>query len=191
MVRNGETDEIVASTRLLPGTKIAEAGGFYSESEFDLGNIKKLDGRILEVGRTCVDPAFRSGAAIAVLWSGLANYISLHGFDYLCGCASIDLEDNGVRAAAIMKKLRQQAMIDEEYRVTPSKNLPHTDADSNVTAAMPPLLKAYIRLGAKVCGEPCWDPDFNVADVFILVKLSELDPTYARHFLGSERIPPR
>lgn len=191
LVRNVDTGEVVASTRLLPGAKVAEAGGFYSEGEFVLANIKQLDGRILEVGRTCVAPAYRTGAAIGVLWSGLAAYINLHGFDYLCGCASIDLEDDGVRAAAIMKRLRQQAMTGEELRVTPLNPLPHVDADTNVTAAMPPLLKAYIRLGAKICGEACWDPDFNVADVFILLRLAELDPVYARHFLGSERVPVR
>lgn len=191
LVRSAETGEVVASTRLLPGAKIAEAGGFYSESEFDLTNIKKLDGRILEVGRTCVAPAYRTGAAIAVLWSGLAAYVNLHGFDYLCGCASIELEDDGVRAAAIMKRLRQQGLIDEEHRVTPLNPLPLVEADTNITAAMPPLLKAYIRLGAKICGEACWDPDFNVADVFILVKLSEMDNAYARHFFGYERVPVR
>ncbi|MBU0500771.1 MAG: GNAT family N-acetyltransferase [Gammaproteobacteria bacterium] len=191
LVRSAETGEVVASTRLLSGAKIAEAGGFYSEGEFDLTNIKNLGGRILEVGRTCVAPAYRTGAAIGVLWSGLGAYINLHGFDYLCGCASIELEDDGVRAAAIMKRLRQQAMSCDALRVNPLNPLPPVDADTNITAAMPPLLKAYIRLGAKICGEPCWDPDFNVADVFILVKMTEMDTSYARHFFGSERVPVR
>jgi putative hemolysin len=192
LVRNSDSGQVIASTRLLPSTKAQETGGFYSESEFDLTNINKLDGRILEIGRTCVDPAYRSGAAITVLWSGLGNYIKLHSFDYLCGCASIDLNDNGLRAAAIIKKLRQQALAPEHLRVTPRRALPTVVEDTNVTAAMPPLLKAYIRLGSKICGEACWDPDFNVADIFVLMKLSDLDPTYARHFLGSDRqVPPR
>ena len=54
---------------------------------------------------------------------------------------------------------------------------------------MPPLLKAYVRLGARVCGEPCLDPEFNVADVLMLLRLEELDPTYERHFLGRLQRP--
>jgi len=60
--------------------------------------------------------------------------------------------------------------------------LPALDLPSNVIAEMPPLLKAYMRLGAKICGEPCWDEDFQVADVFILLKRDELCPRYAKHF---------
>ncbi len=191
LVRRADSGEVVASTRLLSGAMAREAGGFYSDSEFDLTNIKALRGRVLEIGRTCVAPAYRSGAGISVLWSGLADYVSLHSFDYLCGCASIDLRDGGIRAAIITDKLRQQALADESLRVTPRKAVPYPDYDNKLAAPLPPLLKAYIRLGAKVCGDACWDPDFQVADLFVLVKLDELDASYARHFLGSRRVPPR
>ena len=67
-------------------------------------------------------------------------------------------------------------------RGLPLRHLPAMDLPGNVIAEMPPLLKAYMRLGAKVCGEPCWDRDFQVADVFILLKRDELCPRYARHF---------
>jgi len=104
LVRELDPGEVVASTRLLSEPKAVEAGGFYSESELDLTNIRRLGAqgaRLLEIGRTCVNPAFRSGAAIAVLWSGLVEYIKLHGFDYLFGCASVELRDNRVAAAVV------------------------------------------------------------------------------------------
>ena len=79
-------------------------------------------------------------------------------------------------------RLRERYLCNEHLRAEPKKPLPALDLPSNVIAEMPPLLKAYMRLGAKICGEPCWDEDFQVADVFILLKRDELCPRYARHF---------
>jgi putative hemolysin len=191
LVRESGSDRIIGCTRLLTDAKAALAGGFYSESEFDLTPILGLAGQRLEVGRTCIDPAYRSGAAIAVLWSGLAGFIQLHDIDYLFGCASIELDDGGVRAAAIMQRLRQHAMAADAMHVQPALPLPETDhpMDDKLTAPMPPLLKAYVRLGARACGEPCWDPDFKVADVLMLLDVDELNPAYSRHFLERAQAP--
>jgi putative hemolysin len=81
-----------------------------------------------------------------------------------------------------MQRLRERYLCTEHLRAEPKKPLPTLDIPSNVIAEMPPLLKAYMRLGAKICGEPCWDEDFQVADVFILLKRDELCPRYAKHF---------
>jgi putative hemolysin len=98
------------------------------------------------------------------------------------GCASIPMHDGGIQAHAIMQRLRERYLCNEHLRAEPKKPLPALDLPTNVIAEMPPLLKAYMRLGAKICGEPCWDEDFQVADVFILLKRDELCPRYARHF---------
>ena len=90
--------------------------------------------------------------------------------------------DGGIQAHAIMQRLRERYLCNEHLRAEPKKPLPALDLPTNVIAEMPPLLKAYMRLGAKICGEPCWDEDFQVADVFILLKRDELCPRYARHF---------
>jgi putative hemolysin len=185
LVRERDSGRIVATTRLLVDEQAARAGGFYSQSEFAMDAVLALPGRRLEIGRTCVDPGYRQGAAIAVLWSGLAAFVNLHQIDYLFGCASIELDDGGVRAHAIMDRIRQQAMTDPALRVTPRHPVPDAPAyDPNtVKAPLPPLLKAYFRLGAQAAGEPCYDPDFNVADVFVLVDVDRIDATYSRHFL--------
>lgn len=182
LVRESTNDRIVGSTRLLTDEQAAKAGSFYSASEFDIAPILALDGLRLEVGRTCIDPKYRSGAAIAVLWSGLASFVALNGFDYLFGCASIELDDGGGRARNIMQRLREGAM-NEQLDVHPRRELPPPSNEAKPTASMPPLLKAYVRLGAQACGEPCWDPEFNVADVLMLLDVDKLDPAYSRHFL--------
>jgi putative hemolysin len=184
LVRESGSERIVGCTRLLTDEQAAKAGSFYSAAEFDLGSVLALPGRRLEVGRTCIDPGYRQGAAIAVLWSGLAGFIAIHGFDYLFGCASIELADGGVRAEAIMNRLRERAMSPAGLRVRPRRPVPPAaPAGAPISAPLPPLLKAYVRLGARACGEPCWDPDFNVADVLMLLAVDELDPTYSRHFM--------
>jgi putative hemolysin len=182
LVRDAQSGQVVGCTRLLSDTQAARLGRFYSEGEFELGSITRLKGRLLEVGRTCIAPEFRQGSAIAVLWSGLAGYITLHGFDYLFGCASVPLGDQDLQAAAIMNRLRRQAMSTEDLRVTPRAPL-LTAHEDILDAPLPALLRAYVRLGARACGEPCRDPDFGVADVLMLLNVDELNPSYSRHFL--------
>ncbi|WP_457980242.1 GNAT family N-acetyltransferase [Ectopseudomonas composti] len=181
-VRDLESGELVATTRLLDYQAAAGLGRYYSEEEFALHGLAKLEGPVLEIGRTCVDVAYRNGATIAVLWGELAEVLNEGGYRYLMGCASISMQDGGIQAHAVMQRLRERYLCTDHLRAEPKHPLPQLDLPGNVIAEMPPLLKAYMRLGAKICGEPCWDRDFQVADVFILLKRDELCPRYARHF---------
>ncbi|WP_213875148.1 L-ornithine N(alpha)-acyltransferase [Pseudomonas sp. dw_358] len=181
-VRDLSTGRLVATTRLLDHRAADRLGGFYSEEEFKLHGLNSLQGSILEIGRTCVDPAYRNGGTIAVLWSELAEVLNQGQYRYLMGCASISMKDGGIQAEAIMQRLRERYLSTEQLRAEPRHALPALELPHNVIAELPPLLKAYMRLGAKVCGEPCWDEQFQVADVFILLKRDELCPRYARHF---------
>jgi len=184
LVRESSGGRVVGCTRLLTDAAARRFGRFYSEGEFDLGAIPRLPGRLLEIGRTCIAPEYRQGAGIAVLWSGLAGFVQLHGFDYLFGCASVPLGEGDVQAAAIMNRLRRQAMAPEAIRVTPRRPLRAQDVPEDIVdAPLPALLKAYVRLGACACGEPCRDPDFGVADVLMLLDVDRLEPAYSRHFL--------
>jgi putative hemolysin len=184
VVREAYGDRVVGCTRILTDTQARQIGRFYSESEFDLGPVLNLPGRLLEIGRTCIAPEYRQGAAIAVLWSGLAGFIHLHGFDYLFGCASIPLGADDLQAAAIMNRIRRAALAGPEIRVVPRVPLLTAQVPDDVLdAPLPSLLKAYIRAGAKVCGEPCRDLDFGVADVLMLLNVAELNPAYSRHFI--------
>ncbi len=185
LVREPANRRIIASTRLLLDGQARKAGRFYSSSEFDLGPLLDLPGRRLEIGRTCVDPAFRRGAAIAVLWSGLAEFIRTNHVDMLFGCASIPMHDGGIHVQAIMQRVRQYAMTSADCRVIPSNPLPPLPegAADTLTAPLPPLLKAYFRAGARACGEPCFDPAFDCADILMLVRVQEIDAAYTRHFL--------
>jgi putative hemolysin len=186
IVRDLDREQVVGCYRILTDTQAARAGGYYSQSEFDLSRVLALPGRIMEVGRTCVHPDYRSGAVIALLWSGLARYLIMNRFDYLMGCASIPLRGGTAEAAAIYERLREQHLAPESQRVYPRVPLPtvHIAGADPTKVSVPPLLKAYLRVGAKICGEPAWDRLFNVADLFILLRADAINERYARHFLA-------
>lgn len=183
LVRDHASGGIVGCTRILTDRRAEEAGGFYSESEFDLSGLLPLPGRVMEIGRTCIHRDYRTSGAIGVLWAGLARFMTMNRFDYLMGCASIGMDDGGHQAHAIMARVRERYLAPEPLRVSPLLPLPALAGDGEIKPHVPPLLKAYLRLGVYVCGEACWDPDFNVADIFILLDVNNLDARYERHFI--------
>ena len=187
VVRDIRSGDIVGTTRLLIGNDPDTDVHFYSETEFDIKNVMDLPGRMMEIGRTCIHPDYRNGSTIAVLWQGLARMMVLHDVDYLIGCASIPLDDGGANAMAVMNRLRDKGFGAPHLRVYPYKLLPSPITDAIGIVRFPSLLKAYLRLGAVICGEPFWDVQFNVADVFVLLNRDQIDRRYARHFIPGAR----
>jgi putative hemolysin len=138
----------------------------------------------MEVGRTCVHPDYRSGATIALLWQGLARYLVINKIDYLMGCASIPLRHGTDEALAIYRRLADRHLAPAEWRVYPRNPLPRVNlAGTHADVAVPPLVKGYLRVGAKIGGEPAWDPQFNVADLFIMLRADSISARYSRHFI--------
>src|SRR5690606_19959508 len=116
----------------------------------------------------------------------LARHFDIERYAYLIGCASVPARDGGRLAGELFESLRDR-LIDEELRATPRLALPGNVVDLVAgPRVVPPLLKAYIRLGARIGGEPCWDPDFRCADLLILLPPARIARKYARHFLGGE-----
>ncbi|WP_417521821.1 GNAT family N-acetyltransferase [Marinobacter sp.] len=179
-----QSGDVVATTRLLHGEAAKTIGGFYSEDEFNLDRLKRNPGVFAELGRTCIRSDYRSGAALSMLWSEVARYLVQEGIDYLLGCASISMLDGGYRAWRVARQVEQDFLADERFRVTPKRKLPHLanhrGHSENVT--IPPLIRSYMRLGAEVCGEPCWDPVFRCADLLVLLSVDNLAARYARRF---------
>src|SRR6478752_6341668 len=98
MVREMDTDRVVGTYRILTPEKALEAGGYYSQSEFDLSGLGAIRDEVVEVGRSCTHADYRGGAVIMLLWSGLAEYLRRGGYEYVLGCASVSLRDDGVTA---------------------------------------------------------------------------------------------
>jgi putative hemolysin len=184
IVRDHGNGQVVGCYRILTDAAAAHAGGYYSQSEFDLTCVLARPGRFMEVGRTCVHPDYRNGATIALLWSGLARYMVMNRFDYLMGCASIPLRTGTHEAQAIYRRLAERHLSPDAWRVHPKVPLPHVQlAGVEEKVTVPPLVRAYLRAGAWICGAPAWDPQFNVADLFILLRADAIDARYLRHFV--------
>ncbi len=183
IVRDTQSGEVVGTYRIL-SPENARQIGYYSENEFDLTRLQHLRSRLVEIGRSCVHPDYRTGATITLLWSGLAQYMTEQGYDYLMGCASISMADGGHAAASLYNRLASEHLGPPEYRVFPRCPLPLAALQQDRPAVTPPLIKGYLRAGAWICGEPAWDPDFNTADLPILMPMSKLSGRYAKHYLG-------
>ncbi|MDP1611224.1 MAG: GNAT family N-acyltransferase [Sulfuritalea sp.] len=183
IVRESHADRIVGTYRILSPQAARRVGSYYSEDEFYLNRLQNLRGRMVEVGRSCIHPEHRSGAVITLLWAGLADYMVSNKHEYLIGCASIGMADGGHNAANLFAEIGAAHMAPAEYHVFPQHGLPFERLANGQPALVPPLIKGYLRVGAWVCGEPAWDPDFNTADLLMLLPMSRMNPRYMRHFV--------
>ncbi|NKQ54788.1 GNAT family N-acetyltransferase [Amycolatopsis sp. K13G38] len=186
VVRDDNTGEIVGTYRMLPPERATEAGMLYADTEFDLTNLAALRGSLVETGRSCVHADHRAGAVVSLVWAGIARYMLLAGHRYLAGCASVPLTDGGSYAAGVWDVIRTKYYAPEEQRVTPLHPWEDEDLPRPTRSVLPPLLKGYTRLGAKVCGPPAHDVDFGVADFFTLLDLHNVDERYLKYFLGAQ-----
>lgn len=183
LVHDEDSGQVIGTYRILSPESARRLGGYYSEEEFDLTRLQHLRRNLVEIGRSCVHPDYRSGATIALLWAGLADYMRRHRYEYLVGCASIGMADGGHAAATLYNRLAEHRSP-VEYRVFPRHPLPLDALRCDLPdASVPPLIKGYLRAGAWICGEPAWDPDFNTADLPILLPMARLDARYATRFM--------
>lgn len=184
LIRDQKSLEVVGTYRVLPPHKAQEIGRLYSDSEFDLTRLNHLRPKMVELGRSCVHADYRSGAVIMALWSGLAQYMQKHGYEIMLGCASIPMGDGGHFAASLYNSLSNDQMAPVENHAFPKLPLPLDKLNGGLEVEPPPLIKGYLKLGAKICSAPAWDPDFNTADLLTMMRLSDINPRYAKHFLG-------
>ena len=188
LVRDSGTGQAIGTYRVLTPEQARRAGSTYSDTEFDLTRLRDLRTRMVELGRSCVHPQHRHGGVIMALWGALADFMVRNQLDTMVGCASIPMLHNGMvcgnAAASIWRKLRETHLAPVEYQVFPRLALPVERLDASLDIEPPALIKGYLRLGARVLGAPAWDPDFNTADLPMLMRLVDLPLRYRRHLLG-------
>lgn len=183
LVKDKQTGEVVGTYRMLPPEKAQEAGGLYSQSEFDLSRLAHILPNTVEVGRSCVHPDYRTGATIGLLWNGLANYMMQRGYGYLLGCASMSMADGGHNAANVYQSVKEKYLGPAEWRVFPNCPLPVVSLQNDLPPDVPALIKGYLRVGCYVCGDPAWDADFNTADLLVMLPMERMNHRYMRHFM--------
>lgn len=176
---DGPVRRAVATYRLLPArrsTSGPRSRGLYTATEFDIDPLAGILPDAVEAGRACVHPDHRNGAAIMMLWAGILRYLRRDGYRYLIGCASVDLTDGGATAAGFADQARSRYRAD-----LPAPCRPRVPFDLDGVARperlqLPPLLRAYLNLGARVCGDPAVDREFGTADFLVLLDLHAANP---------------
>ena len=193
IVRDLKSEEVVGTYRLLLGTRAARNIGFYSEREFNLQNIKKLDGELLELGRSCARKDFRDRALIPLMWDAIAQYVKKHRVRYLFGCGSVYTREAS-EARAYFSMLKRKYYAAEMFRVHPVSEFQFQGIAENLKAAedaalflrLPSLIKGYLRLGAVVCGPPALDREFGTADFLVLLDMHQLRKEYLCRVGGNQ-----
>jgi L-ornithine Nalpha-acyltransferase len=187
----GTRPEIIVGTyRLIRREAAARLGGFYSAGEFDIARLAAYPGEILELGRSCVDSAYRQRPTMQLLWSGIAAYVFYYDIAVMFGCASLPGTDPDALAAPLSylhhyhlapPALRARALA---HRYVEMNRLPITAIDPvRALAGLPPLIKGYLRLGGFVGDGAVIDADFNTVDVCIVVKTDLVSEKYSRHYV--------
>jgi putative hemolysin len=188
MVLDAITGAVVGTYRVLTPAQARRVGGLYTDTEFDLTRLRALRSRMVELGRSCVHRDYRQGAVILALWGALAAFMARNNLDIMIGCASIPMMHKGVvsgdLAASIWRRVKREHLAPIEYQVHPRLPLPIERLDDSLEVEPPALIKGYLRLGAKVLGAPAWDPDFNTADLPMMMRITDLPARYHKHFLG-------
>jgi len=194
VVRDTHAGTIVGTYRILTAERARTAGGFYSETEFDCVRLRRLDARLVEVGRACVDPDYRGGGVIALLLGGLTRWVVANRYDYVMGCASIDLARGTAPAASLCRRLLADHAAPAEWRVVPrvafAIDEPPAD-DASCDVEPPPLIKDYLRFGASVCGPPAHDREFRTADLLMLLPMATMDRRFLARLLRDGHSPKR
>lgn len=186
IVREDRSGELVGCYRMLPPPGAIAAGGLYSAGEFDISALDSLRPSMVEMGRAVVHPDHRSGAVILMMWTGILAYLDRCGYDYVVGCVSVPTHlgnPPGSHLRGIRDLVLRQHGAGSQFRVYPYRpvQLDGRDLDSIEPPdrpTLPALLRAYLRLGARICGEPAHDPEFGVGDFLALMDKRTADIRY-------------
>ncbi len=180
---------VVGTYRLIKREAAAQIGRFYSADEYDIAPILGFPGRIMELGRSCVDAAYRNRAAMQLLWRGIAAYVFHYQIDLMFGCASLpgtDPDALGVELTYLYQNhlappaVRPRAL---PHRFVEMRRLrPEAIDPRRALAQLPPLIKGYQRLGGFVGDGAVIDRQFNTTDVAVVVKTDLVTDKYYRHY---------
>jgi putative hemolysin len=180
---------VVGTYRLIRREAAAKIGQFYSADEYDIAKIERFPGGLMELGRSCVDARYRERAVMQLLWGGIAAYVFHHKIGLMFGCASLHGIDPDALAAELTylyyhhlapPEIRPRAL---PHRYTEMRRLERDEIDpKRVLAALPPLIKGYLRLGGFVGDGAVIDAQFNTTDVAVVVKTDLVTDSYYRHY---------
>ena len=184
IVEHSGTHQVVGTYRLQTGTSAARNLGYYSAREFDFTAYQSVRHSIVELGRASIHREHRSFQVLSLLWRGIAAYAKERRARYLIGCSSLTSQDP--RIGSEMYDSLQRYLVDPRFRTAPlpAYDMPMLSADSTSAKVHPPkLLRAYLSLGANICGRPALDREFKTIDFLTLLDLESMSSCSRSRFL--------
>lgn len=185
IIEESESGRIVGTYRLQTPEMAAIGSGLYTATEYDLSRMPDdILQRSVEVGRACIDRAYRGKQVLYLLWRGLALYMAHNGLRYLFGCCSLTSQTPAVGRRALAS-LRGRGVVHPELWIPALPELDCGEASELEEAedvVLPPLFEIYLRYNGKVCGPPAIDRRFKTIDFLVLLDVAELSPRVHRLF---------
>ncbi|AKK26980.1 GNAT family N-acetyltransferase [Mycobacterium sp. EPa45] len=190
LVREDTSGELVGCYRMLPPPGAIAAGTLYTATEFDISALDELRPSLVEMGRAVVRADHRNGAVVLLMWAGILAYLDRCGYDYVTGCVSVPTHSDdpagpppGSQIRGVRDFVLRRHAADPEHMVYPYRpvvvdGLGLDDIAPPTRPTIPPLMRGYLRLGARVCGEPAHDPEFGVGDFPALLAKRQADTRY-------------
>jgi putative hemolysin len=186
IVEHKSSGDIVGTYRIQMGTVAAENYGYYSEQEFDFSPYESMRTQIAELGRACIHRNHRSPEVLNLLWRGLARYVLVQGGRYMMGCCSLSSQ-SVAEGHAVYASLKNY-LVAPELQTEPTAHYTLPRRRGALPPIQPPkLLRAYLAIGAKICGPPAIDREFHTIDFLTLLDLQTLHPRVAARFLEVRR----
>ncbi|GGC51892.1 hypothetical protein GCM10011410_00240 [Hoyosella rhizosphaerae] len=200
LVRDDHTGDVIGCYRMLPPEAAKTTGGLYTATEFALAGFDQILPTTVEMGRACVRSDHRNGSVLSLMWSGILRYLTLTGNEWVLGCVSVPISPTpdsvpganvrGVRDFVLSKHRCPEGMDAHPFRPVILNGVPLDDISAPNKIDIPPLLRGYLRLGARICGEPAYDPDFGVADFVTVLGVNHANARYLERLMSaSARIP--
>jgi putative hemolysin len=184
---------VVGTYRLLRRAMAEKRGQFYSVDEYDIRQILAFPGEILELGRSCIEPAYRQRSIMQLMWRGIADYVMYHEIGLMFGCASLAGVDPTAHALALSYLYHHHlAPANLRPRALPSRYvamnmMPRDQVDARAALGqLPPLIKGYLRLGGFVGDGAVIDNQFHTTDVSVVVVTDRVTGKYYRHYTRAE-----
>lgn len=186
-----DADRIVGTYRLLPRDRLSGTKRFYSDATFEIGALldRHVGRRFLELGRSCVLPDYRSKRTIELLWQGVWSYCRQNGIDVMFGCASFPgsrPEQHAMALSFLHHHARSQGGWAVSARPSVKIDMDQVPADAidlrRAMAALPPLIKGYLRLGARYGEGAVIDHAFGSVDVLVVLPVEQINPRYLTYY---------
>jgi putative hemolysin len=184
LVHERESGRIVGTYRMQTGENAARHCGYYSEREFNFAPFESVRGEVLELGRACVAADHRNYVVLGLLWKGIATYAKLHGSRYLVGCSSLTSQDEAA-GLAMYRELAARHLVEEKWQTRPLVGWRCSPLNGHATPPpVPKLMRAYLTLSAKICGDPAIDREFSTIDFLTWLDLRTMPMRALQRFFS-------